>query len=204
MANLASSDGASNEKRETHFNAVPPGTSNAGLTQTEKNAGTAPHAKIPELLNASWSHVQDSAKSLYRRTVVELLLRRNHVQYSGAGRRVPLRTEHQEPLIDPRRGHSYISNDIRTSRYTVWDFIPKQLFFQFTRVGNFYFLCVGIPQMVCIRPCNLAASAIPPVVREQWPCLRSVSTVLPLLTLSVRNCRFLACPPQVPTLPSFR
>jgi phospholipid-translocating ATPase len=33
----------------------------------------------------------------------------------------------------------------------VWDFIPKQLFFQFTRVGNFYFLCVGIPQMVSRR-----------------------------------------------------
>lgn len=92
---------------------------------------------------------QDAAKALYQATVVELILRRKHIQASADGRHIPLAIEHDKPLIDTRRGHSYISNDVRTSRYTVWDFIPKQLFFQFSRVGNFYFLCVGIPQMVC-------------------------------------------------------
>ncbi|KAK1252242.1 hypothetical protein MKX08_003429 [Trichoderma sp. CBMAI-0020] len=48
-------------------------------------------------------------------------------------------------LTDVRHGQAYISNSIRTSRYTVWDFLPKQLFFQFSGIGNFYFLCVGIP-----------------------------------------------------------
>lgn len=76
------------------------------------------------------------------------MLRRKSIVASDGGRRVPLSIEHPQPLVDTRRGHSYISNDIRTSRYTVIDFIPKQLFFQFSRVGNFYFLCVGIPQMV--------------------------------------------------------
>jgi hypothetical protein len=85
---------------------------------------------------------------LYQKTVVELLLRQKRIQFSGDGRCIPLRIEHVTPLMDPRRGHPYISNDIRTARYTPWDFIPKQLFFQFSRVGNFYFLCVGIPQMV--------------------------------------------------------
>lgn len=86
---------------------------------------------------------------IYQKTIVELLLRRRAIPFSNDGRRIPLRIQHDTPLIDGRRGLPYISNDIRTSRYTPWDFVPKQLFFQFSRVGNFYFLCVGIPQMVC-------------------------------------------------------
>jgi phospholipid-translocating ATPase len=84
----------------------------------------------------------------YQHTIVELILRRKHIEASKDGRHIPLRIEHDSPLMDTRRGHSYLSNSIRTSRYTIWDFVPKQLFFQFSRVGNFYFLCVGIPQMV--------------------------------------------------------
>lgn len=85
---------------------------------------------------------------IYQKTIVELLLRRRAIPFSNDGRRIPLRIQHDTPLIDGRRGLPYISNDIRTSRYTPWDFVPKQLFFQFSRVGNFYFLCVGIPQMI--------------------------------------------------------
>lgn len=85
---------------------------------------------------------------LYQRTIVELILRRKHIEASQDGRHIPLKTAHESLLIDTRRGHSFISNTIRTSRYTVWDFLPKQFFFQFSRVGNFYFLCVGVPQTV--------------------------------------------------------
>ncbi|KAF5711357.1 phospholipid-transporting ATPase DNF3 [Fusarium mundagurra] len=94
------------------------------------------------------NRIKDVAADVYQKTVVELILRREHVTVSTEGRRIPLELEHETPLIDPRRGFPYVSNSIRTSRYTVWDFIPKQLFFQFSRVGNFYFLCVGIPQMI--------------------------------------------------------
>ncbi|WKT39161.1 P-type ATPase [Fusarium oxysporum f. sp. vasinfectum] len=94
------------------------------------------------------NRIKDIAADVYQKTVVELILRRKHVTVSTDGRRIPLELEHETPLIDTRRGLAYVSNSIRTSRYTVWDFIPKQLFFQFSRVGNFYFLCVGIPQMV--------------------------------------------------------
>ncbi|TLD29123.1 hypothetical protein PspLS_04235 [Pyricularia sp. CBS 133598] len=51
-------------------------------------------------------------------------------------------------LNDERRGHGYLSNAIRTSRYTLYDFFPKQVWFQFSRLSNFYFLCVGIPQTI--------------------------------------------------------
>ncbi|KAF5544087.1 phospholipid-transporting ATPase DNF3 [Fusarium mexicanum] len=94
------------------------------------------------------NRIKDAAADVYQKTVVELILRRKHVTVSTDGRRIPLELEHETPLIDARRGLAYVSNSIRTSRYTVWDFIPKQLFFQFSRVGNFYFLCVGIPQMI--------------------------------------------------------
>ena len=95
----------------------------------------------------------------YQSTVVELILRRKHLVASNDGRHIPLAIEREHPLVDIRRGHSYISNNVRTSRYTVWDFIPKQLFFQFSRVGNFYFLCVGIPQMVSPRSQHDSANA---------------------------------------------
>ncbi|KAM0343845.1 hypothetical protein ACHAPU_008114 [Fusarium lateritium] len=94
------------------------------------------------------NRVKNVAADLYQKTVVELILRRKQTVVSTDGRRVPLELEHESPLIDSRRGLAYVSNSIRTSRYTVWDFIPKQLFFQFSRVGNFYFLCVGVPQMI--------------------------------------------------------
>ncbi|KAI6770313.1 hypothetical protein HG530_004942 [Fusarium avenaceum] len=92
--------------------------------------------------------VKNVAADLYQKTVVDLMMRRKHIAVSTDGRHVPLELEHEAPLIDSRRGLAYVSNSIRTSRYTVWDFIPKQLFFQFSRVGNFYFLCVGVPQMI--------------------------------------------------------
>ncbi|KAM0462983.1 hypothetical protein ACHAPV_003108 [Trichoderma viride] len=92
--------------------------------------------------------IHDAANSVYQKTIVEHILQRGQLAASKDGRKIPLRLENDEPLTDVRRGQAYISNSIRTSRYTVWDFLPKQLFFQFSRVGNFYFLCVGIPQMI--------------------------------------------------------
>lgn len=88
------------------------------------------------------------AQQWYRRIFVELILRREELPPSKDGRRIPVRPHAEEPLFDERRGYPYISNSIRTSRYTVYDFFPKQLIFQFTRLANFYFLCVGIPQTI--------------------------------------------------------
>ncbi|KAF4581038.1 ATPase, P-type, phospholipid-translocating, flippase [Ophiocordyceps camponoti-floridani] len=89
-----------------------------------------------------------AVKTVYQANVVPLILRNKHVDASKHGRHIPLAIEHHRPLVDASRGHAYLSNNVRTSRYTIWDFIPKQLFFQFSRVGNFYFLCVGVPQMI--------------------------------------------------------
>ncbi|KAH8650116.1 P-type ATPase [Xylariales sp. PMI_506] len=84
----------------------------------------------------------------YKKYLIEGILRQKPLKPSKDGRHVPFRIEQGAPFVDERRGHAYISNTIRTSRYTIYDFLPKQFFFQFTRLANFYFLCVGIPQTI--------------------------------------------------------
>ncbi|KAI1265726.1 P-type ATPase [Xylariaceae sp. FL1019] len=92
--------------------------------------------------------VHDRTTTLYRKIILETILRQKPLSPSKDGRHIPLRINHDENLIDERRGHPYISNTIRTSRYTIYDFLPKQLFFQFTRLANAYFLAIGIPQTI--------------------------------------------------------
>ncbi|KAI5370903.1 putative P-type ATPase, HAD superfamily, P-type ATPase, transmembrane domain superfamily [Septoria linicola] len=100
--------------------------------------------------HATWfkEHVQEPAELCYQRYIVELLLRQKPLPPSKDGRHVPLRARHETPLVDERRGHAFLSNTIRSSRYTIWDFLPKQFFFQATRLHNFYFICIGIPQAI--------------------------------------------------------
>ncbi|KAF2159541.1 hypothetical protein M409DRAFT_60753 [Zasmidium cellare ATCC 36951] len=98
----------------------------------------------------SWfaQRVQQPAELIYQRYFVELVLRQKPLPPSKEGRHVPLRALHQEHLIDERRGHGYISNTIRSSRYTFWDFLPRQLIFQCTRLHNVFFICIGVPQTI--------------------------------------------------------
>ncbi len=91
---------------------------------------------------------------------------------------------------------TYTCNRIVTSKYTVVNFLPKNLFEQFMRVANFYFLivmiislvcCVGL-QCMCVRVCydilisrKYLSSPSPP---HQIPGLAPytpVTSVLPLV-----------------------
>lgn len=98
----------------------------------------------------SWfaRRVQQPAELIYQRYFVELVLRQKPLPPSKDGRHVPLRAIHDDTLIDERRGHGYISNTIRSSRYTFWDFLPRQLLFQCTRLHNVFFICIGVPQTI--------------------------------------------------------
>ncbi|KAG5922662.1 hypothetical protein E4U53_003684, partial [Claviceps sorghi] len=101
---------------------------------------------------ASWKEgVKALLAALYQRPMVEGLLRRRPLPPSQDGRHIPLspaaRGDGQAVLVDERRKKPYVSNFIRSSRYTVYDFVPKQLLFQFSKLGNFYFLVMGILQM---------------------------------------------------------
>lgn len=58
---------------------------------------------------------------------------------------------HREP---PPGAEAYIpqrhpDNRIVSSKYTFWNFIPKNLFEQFRRIANFYFLIIFLVQ---VRP----------------------------------------------------
>ncbi|EHH16566.1 hypothetical protein EGK_11859, partial [Macaca mulatta] len=49
----------------------------------------------------------------------------------------------QNGLYTPQK---FIDNRIISSKYTVWNFVPKNLFEQFRRVANFYFLIIFLVQ----------------------------------------------------------
>lgn len=92
----------------------------------------------------------ERARSWCKAHIVEGIWRWRRTQLRSLHdrRRIPLRIPQEPPLVDERRGQAYISNSIRSSRYTIYDFLPKQLFFQWTRLSNFYFLCIAIPQTI--------------------------------------------------------
>ncbi|KND92004.1 putative phospholipid-transporting ATPase [Tolypocladium ophioglossoides CBS 100239] len=88
--------------------------------------------------------------AFYQRFIIEGLLRRIPLPPTKDGRHIPLNPPNVGPdgLIDERSNKPYIDNFIRSSRYTVYDFVPKQLIFQFSKLGNFYFLIMGVRQMI--------------------------------------------------------
>lgn len=46
--------------------------------------------------------------------------------------------------------HSFLQNNyICTSKYSIISFLPKNIFEQFRRIANFYFLCLLILQVLC-------------------------------------------------------
>jgi phospholipid-translocating ATPase len=63
-------------------------------------------------------------------------------------RTFPIVKYRTSPLENPQTGKLFISNTIRTARYTFWDFLPRQLVAQFSKLANFYFLFVAAIQLV--------------------------------------------------------
>jgi phospholipid-transporting ATPase len=47
---------------------------------------------------------------------------------------------------DMNRG--FWGNKIRTSKYTIWSFLPKNLYEQFSKLANVYFLFITFMQMI--------------------------------------------------------
>ena len=55
----------------------------------------------------------------------------------------------QNGLYTPQK---FIDNRIISSKYTVWNFVPQNLFEQFRRVANFYFLFIFFVQLMIDMP----------------------------------------------------
>ena len=65
------------------------------------------------------------------------------------------------PTLSSHQAH-FCSNRIRTSKYTFWTFIPKNLFEQFRRLANFYFLLMVLLQVFPqIQSTNAGLAAVP-------------------------------------------
>lgn len=76
------------------------------------------------------------------------ILRIREIPPSKDGRHLVIDPKRRKNLIDDRTGHEYIDNTILSSRYTLYNFLPRQLLAQFSKLANFYFLCVSILQMI--------------------------------------------------------
>ena len=84
---------------------------------------------------------------LYKKTR-NALLRIPETPPSKNGRQITLDCTTHRALTDDRTGREYIDNTICSSRYTLWNFLPRQLLAQFSKLANFYFLCVSVLQMI--------------------------------------------------------
>lgn len=78
----------------------------------------------------------------------KFILRIKDIPPTKDGRHIDLNPSFVDTLIDERTGRAYCANWIRSSRYSFWSFFPRQLFAQFTKLANFYFLVVAILQMI--------------------------------------------------------
>lgn len=86
-------------------------------------------------------------RGVYRK-LQKAMLRIKQTPPSKDGRHIDLDPRRKNTLIDERTGKHHIGNSIRSSRYTLWNFLPRQLFAQFSKLANFYFLCVSVMQMI--------------------------------------------------------
>ncbi|KAF3804416.1 putative phospholipid-transporting ATPase DNF3 [Colletotrichum gloeosporioides] len=136
-----------------------PSTSRAHLSSDQSSVQHSEELKYPihrpePGKRAKWlvakETLPEQLKKAYNVYVVQGLLRQKPLPPSADGRHIPLNTakKRDEALIDERTRKPYISNFIRSSRYTILSFLPKQLFSQFSKMGNFYFLVVGIIQAI--------------------------------------------------------
>ncbi|XP_026213092.1 phospholipid-transporting ATPase IG isoform X2 [Anabas testudineus] len=94
-----------------------------------------------------------------------MLRRRLNRLLGGDERRVDSRTifvghrsgPNNEAFIPPK----FCDNRIVSSKYTVWNFLPKNLFEQFRRIANFYFLIIFLVQVIVDTPTSPVTSGLP-------------------------------------------
>ncbi|XP_078067875.1 phospholipid-transporting ATPase IG isoform X1 [Mustelus asterias] len=84
---------------------------------------------------------------------------------AGEEKRVDSRTvyvgHHPTPGIETFLPPTFCDNRIISSKYTYWNFIPKNLFEQFRRIANFYFLIIFLVQVIVDTPTSPVTSGLP-------------------------------------------
>ena len=145
--------GGSGKKHDTTVS-VSPIIEHAPVLETESHPvkKTYLHSSLPHY--ESWVASKAGRKGFLARagslkeTLRKRILRIQEISPSKDGRHLELDPTRKKPLIDERTGREYIDNTILSSRYTLYNFFPRQLFAQFSKLANFYFLCVSILQLI--------------------------------------------------------
>ena len=88
-------------------------------------------------------NVRDLCRKVYNH-----INRLSEIPPSVDGRRIEINMRRSSPLVDERTGRLYVNNAIRSNKYTPWTFLPRQLVAQFSKLANFYFLCISILQLI--------------------------------------------------------
>ncbi|XP_075902845.1 phospholipid-transporting ATPase 11C isoform X2 [Nelusetta ayraudi] len=91
-----------------------------------------------------------------------MLRRRLNRLFGGDERRVDNRTIYVGPrTYSATEAPKFCDNRIVSSKYTVWNFLPKNLFEQFRRIANFYFLIIFLVQVIVDTPTSPVTSGLP-------------------------------------------
>ncbi|KAL8873652.1 MAG: hypothetical protein Q9174_000906 [Haloplaca sp. 1 TL-2023] len=111
------------------------------------DVSTLPHYETWLKSRVARSSLLSSLRLVYKR-VHKAILRIQELPPSKDGRHIGVDANGTSELIDERTNREYVGNTIRSCKYTVWNFLPRQLYAQFSKLANFYFLCVSILQMI--------------------------------------------------------
>lgn len=121
------------------------------ILDPEKKRATPTSLDLPHYNTWTKKGRQSRTKSIIENIFTKVkkkILRIREVEASKNGRHLDLDFSGMSNLIDERTGTTYVSNVICSSRYTIWNFLPRQLLFQFGKLANFYFLIISILQMI--------------------------------------------------------
>jgi phospholipid-translocating ATPase len=92
---------------------------------------------------------------------VKVITRTQDIPRSKDGRHIDLNVSKKDDPTDERTGKAHIGNTITSSRYTLYNFLPRQLLFQFSRVSNFYFLCIAVLQLTGFSTTGTYSTLVP-------------------------------------------
>ncbi|CCE62610.1 hypothetical protein TPHA_0C04600 [Tetrapisispora phaffii CBS 4417] len=117
--------------------------------------------KSDDDLDEIYAYIENNIFIDYLNYMLDLILNRSRHVHSKNGRHIPISLNYKhileyqkytdpkrQLLIDERFNKPYCSNIIRSSRYSIFSFLPRQLYFQFSKLANVYFFVIAILQMI--------------------------------------------------------
>ncbi|CAJ0863299.1 14311_t:CDS:2 [Entrophospora sp. SA101] len=138
-----SSSSSQDQKIKSSSNQLKRSNTIGTLINMKKN--TLSHKKsLSHHINSSLSRRSDSIHQAAQRFSTMIL----GTNMDEENRLIVIDPDSKNPLIDPRTKKPFITNFITTSRYNICTFLPKQLYAQFSKVANIYFLFVAILQTI--------------------------------------------------------